>query len=151
MSTYTELEVGDRVRGQYDEHKYTGTVYSIEEDSVEVIRDNTGNKWSCKIRGNGEVAGAYNFDDGIHNLQLISSTEPQQEGGKGTIIMRLNTMMKKILDKDTKTLIKAGYLNGDLQLTETGRESLEALLVEEKKEALVKLAEETIEEQKSEK
>lgn len=83
-----------------------------------------------------------------YNWELISS--PEQNKGKG-IIKMLNQMMKKLLDKDTKTLIKADYMNGDLLLTTKGKESLEAILFEANKIELVKQAEETIVEEKENK
>ena len=41
--------------------------------------------------------------------ELVLSTP--EKGEKRTIKMKINTMMKKVLDKDIKTLIKANYLN----------------------------------------
>lgn len=64
--------------------------------------------------------------------------------------MNLSTLMKRVLDKDTKTLIKAGFLTKELVLTHSGKEALESLLVEQNKEALVKLAETAIEENEGE-
>lgn len=64
--------------------------------------------------------------------------------------MSLSTLMKRVLDKDTKTLIKAGFLTKELVLTHSGKEALESLLVEQNKEALVKLAETAIEENEGE-
>lgn len=81
-------------------------------------------------------------------LQLISSDEPNKQR---TIKMKLNSMMKKLLDEDTKKLIKASLINGDLELTEEGRDALQAIMFEEKKAELVKLAEEKIAEEKAEK
>ena len=57
-------------------------------------------------------------------------------------------MMKRILDKDTRTLVKAGMINGDLEFTEQGKNALESILLTEKKAELVKLAEEKINEDK---
>lgn len=70
---------------------------------------------------------------------------------KKTFMTKLNTMMKRILDPDIKKLIKGGLIDGDLQLTQEGRESLMAILFTEKKAELVKIAEENIKEAKEEK
>ena len=53
-------------------------------------------------------------------------------------------MMKKLLDKDTQTLVKAGFINGDLDLTGAGQHALNTVLFIEKKAELVKLAEEVL-------
>jgi len=42
--------------------------------------------------------------------------------------MKLSQMMKKLLDGETKTLIKAGYINGDLDLTNEGMKALLTIL-----------------------
>lgn len=60
----------------------------------------------------------------------------------------VNTMMKKLLDGDTQKLIKAGYINGDLLLTEKGRQELEALQFQAHKAELVELAKAELEETK---
>jgi len=41
---------------------------------------------------------------------------------------KLSQMMKKLLDGETKTLIKAGYINGDLDLTNEGMRALLTIL-----------------------
>jgi hypothetical protein len=64
--------------------------------------------------------------------------------------MKLSALMKRILDKDTKTLIKAGFLDKNLELTKKGSDALEAILVEQNKEALVKLADVAIFEEEEE-
>lgn len=74
--------------------------------------------------------------------------QPEQKN-KG-IIMKLNSMMKRLLNADVKKLIKAGFMNGDLLLTEEGKNAIYALLVETHKKELVEIAKEIIEEQKEE-
>lgn len=54
--------------------------------------------------------------------------------------------MKKLLDKDTQTLVKAGYINGDLDLTPAGKLALYSILFEANKSALVEMAKEEIKE-----
>lgn len=62
--------------------------------------------------------------------------------------MNLNSMMKRLLDASTKKLIKAGYIDGDLMLTEKGKLALFTILFAANKEELVKLAEEDLKEEK---
>ncbi len=78
---------------------------------------------------------------------FITSNSPK----KPKLMTRLNNMMKRLLDKDTQTLVKAGYVNGDLQITGNGHEALTTLMFEANKAELVKLAEEEIAERKAEK
>lgn len=67
---------------------------------------------------------------------------------KTTTMKTLNTMMKKLLDKPTQTLVKADFINGDLELTEEGDAALMTLLFADKKDELVKMAEEKLKEEK---
>lgn len=68
-------------------------------------------------------------------------------GEKGTI-MKITNLVKKLLDKDTQTLVKAGLINGDLQLTDEGTTELLSILFIEKKDELVKIAQEKLDEEK---
>lgn len=64
------------------------------------------------------------------------------------VIHSVGSMMKRVLDKGLQTLVKAGYINGGLELTDKGRSALDSLLFETHKEALVKMAQEDIDEAK---
>ena len=85
----------------------------------------------------------------------VSEFDIDREGGcrklgnydiisNNTIMNKLSIMMKKLLDKDTQTLVKAGFINGDLDLTGAGQSALNTVLFIEKKAELVKLAEEVL-------
>lgn len=78
--------------------------------------------------------------------------EFDEAGTKGVINkpMKLNSMMRRLLNADIKKLIKAGLMNGDLLLTDEGRNALYALLVETHKKELVEIAQEIITEKKEE-
>ena len=60
---------------------------------------------------------------------------------------KLKPMTKRLLDKDTQTLCKAGYINGDLELTENGRNALNTILFTANKAELVKMAQEELDEE----
>jgi hypothetical protein len=62
--------------------------------------------------------------------------------------MRISKLAKKLLDKDTRTLIKAGFLDSELDLTARGSEALHIALYPTVKEELVKMAEEQLEDEK---
>ena len=101
-------------------------------------------------------------DGGIGNLEpstkkykyswVISLENPNEieiiNPKKNKIMNKLNVIAQKILSKDTRSLIKANYLNNELELTEEGKNNLIAILFEKNKEALIKLAEEKIKEEK---
>lgn len=67
------------------------------------------------------------------------------------IPVKLTPMIKRLLDSDSQTLYKAGYLNGDLELTEAGRNALQTIIFTQNKAELVKLAQEVLEEAKDKK
>ncbi len=69
---------------------------------------------------------------------------------KKTIMQKVSNMMKKILDKDTQALVKAGFINGNLDLTCDGVAALNAIIFSEKKAELVALANEKIAEAEKE-
>lgn len=61
----------------------------------------------------------------------------------------VGSMMKRLLDKDTQALVKAGYINGDLELTDKGKSALWAILFSANKDALVAEAKEVLEAEKA--
>lgn len=80
----------------------------------------------------------FTFDAQTFTNLSLNNTKPMN---------KLNSMMKRLLDADTQTLVKAGFINGDLELTNDGRNALWAIIFEQNKPALVaeataKLAEE---------
>lgn len=68
-----------------------------------------------------------------------------------SIMQKVSTMMRKLLDADTQVLVKAGYINGDLELTDEGVSALNTVLFTANKAALVALAQEKIDEEKANK
>ena len=135
-----ELRVGDRVRSRQPDFEYTGIITHIDSEDANVDRDGDDG-WSCKIVGN-RIATANGRWDGESYLEL------EKIINKKPIMQKLNVMMKKLLDADTQTLVKACYIDGDLELTEEGKDALLATVFDTNKAALValataKLAEET--------
>lgn len=83
----------------------------------------------------------------IKNTATISGTTYSYYFGKEeTEPMSLSTMMKKLLDADTQTLVKAGFLRSDLSLSDDGWSQLKAILFDANKAALVALAKEQLDE-----
>jgi hypothetical protein len=76
-------------------------------------------------------------------IELVSTSN-----NKTTMPKKLGAIAKRLLDGDTKTLVKAGYINGDLELTDEGTAALNAVIFEQNKAALVEAAKAEIEETK---
>lgn len=70
---------------------------------------------------------------------------------KKSLMNKLSIIAKKLLDADTATLVKAGYLDSELDLTEEGGEALDAILFAANKAALVEAANEKLAEEKTSK
>lgn len=86
----------------------------------------------------------YNPSPAVKSINQL----PTEQNNVGTKTMNsLNSMMKRILDKDAQTLYKAGYINGDLQLTEKGKNVLNSIIFEINKVELVKQAQEELDEE----
>ncbi len=75
-----------------------------------------------------------------------SEPKPMREAFK-----RLSANARKLLDKPIRILIRAGYINGDLDFTEEGLEALHSILLAEHKTKLVDFAKEELKEKKREK
>lgn len=75
--------------------------------------------------------------------------EPYQLISKERKPVKLTMMQKLLMAKDDQTLTKAGYINGDMELTELGEKSLLAILFAANKAELVKLAQADLDEEKN--
>jgi hypothetical protein len=63
--------------------------------------------------------------------------------------MKITNLTKKLLDGNTRKLIRAGFIDGELALTDEGVDELLGLFFIEKKDELVKIAEEKIADEKN--
>ena len=128
----SKFKVGDEIR-------VTGTRrnnHTSEKAMIDRFKPD-GDIW-FRREDNGSIENYCHPDD----CELIS---------KKTTMSKLNSMMKKILDKGIRTLVRADFINGDLQLTAEGLEALNTILFSERKDELVKLAQERIDELEAEK
>jgi len=57
---------------------------------------------------------------------------------------KLTTTLKRILSKNLQAQYKAGFRNGDIELTEQGKQELLEILAQEKEEELTKIAKEVL-------
>lgn len=110
------------------------------EDAEEFLRTKEG---ACTITTDNSTYPYPMF--GSWGTIYASSGENKHKKSK---IMKLNNYMKKVLSKELRTLIQAGFVNGDLELTTEGKDAIWAELLDEKKTVMVKLAEEKLKEEK---
>lgn len=123
------FRVANHVKGNEDvEGKCATVMWAGKEGHYNILYD-----------GDTETGGWYDEGD----MELISDR-------KG-IMQTLSAMAKRLLDKDTKTLIKAGYLSTDLSITEKGIKHINAFLFDKFKSDIVKVAEEVIAEEEKDK
>ena len=94
-----------------------------------------------------EFINEYNINN---NNNQIPDEKPNKQGLK-TMLRKLSTMLELQLDKESKALYKAGFINGDLELTQEGKEVNEAINFSKNKTELVKAAEEKIKEEEKSK
>lgn len=119
------------------------------------------------VAPNGETAARRNYNHGrearvidITEMLTFPVTVVYDDGSTGsgqfcdykkinkkTTMEKLGVMMKKLLDADTQTLVKAGYINGDLDLTNEGKEMLWTMVFDANKTALVAAAQAKIDEE----
>ena len=107
------------------------------------MEENSGNDYGLSKRD-------YPFRYYFHqsgNTHISKKVDELQNVIKITNTMKITNIVKKILDVDTRTLVKAGFINGDLALTDEGVSELLGLLFLEKKAELVKIAQEKLDEE----
>lgn len=85
----------------------------------------------------------FNYAGSI-KLELIKKST------KKTFMNKVSIMMKKLLDADTQTLVKAGFINGDLELTCEGAKNLQTIMFMANKAEMVTVAEALIAEAEAE-
>lgn len=64
----------------------------------------------------------------------------KKTGTKTSFMKKITTLFKKLVDADTAVLVKAGYLNNELELTREGEEELMTICFIANKTALVDAA-----------
>lgn len=68
-----------------------------------------------------------------------------------SLMSTLSSFLRRIVDADVKKLVKADFLDSELEITPAGQRAVLAILVEKFKPELVKEAETLLEEQKESK
>lgn len=119
------------------------------------VRVSEKDAW-CSGNGNGTIsqvdasskANKYKvcYDDGQGSFWVSDENVSLLNNAK-TIMQKVTSMFKVLVDKDTQILKKAGFINGDLELTSEGQSALNAVLFNANKAELVKLAQEVLDEE----
>lgn len=125
-------------------------------DKVKIIRSSmTGSKYEEHI---GQVCVVHTvLNESAEYPYLLEGNEHHWQDREleliktKTFMTRVSIMMKKLLDGDTQTLVKAGFINGDLELTDEGSKALLAVVFTNLKAELVKIAQEQIDEEEKDK
>jgi hypothetical protein len=74
-----------------------------------------------------------------HNLDTFKETfiNPSKEESKAkTMLQKLSTTLRRVLSPKMRDIYRAGFVNGDLELTPEGVKALNAILLQEHEEAL---------------
>lgn len=150
----SKFKVGDRVR--VVKHRKGKVYFSKVGDTGTIIKSNPLGLFETKIEHDkNRCWESFMFDD----LELIEHCVPvdymtltgiyttNYEPIKKPLMKTVSNMMKKLLDKNTQTLVKAGYINGDLELTSEGTRALMELLFTQNTDALVASAQAKIDEE----
>ena len=111
---------------------------------------------SCSGTVKGEIYTVEGYSGGERIVNCICNNSTYWEiieevKTKKTFMSKVSTMMKKLLDADTQTLVKANYIDGDLMLTPEGTTALLAELFTSNKAALVTSAQAKLDEEKADK
>jgi hypothetical protein len=112
---------------------------------------------SGSTTSNATVGYGYNTAGLASTLSSYTYHPTPQHYGLGNLIItkaekkdmnNLSALAKRILNADTRALVKAGILDRELRLTSEGREILDALAVKANMKELVAAADEILEERK---
>ncbi len=149
-----QFTVGDKVRRIRDCHMGMkvgdiATITKIGGTNNIVLREFGGthdgknfekinNPCAAPVTSCSDFADAYNYS----YQNLVNYYTSNLQPIKKPFMKKLGNMMKKLLSSDTQELVKAGYINGDLDLTSEGKEALWSILFSLNQPALVDMAKE---------
>lgn len=143
---WEDLQVGDFIKKYNDQGRGQKILAKCGEVIILSYCESTTDHWEnvCQNISKNEFLKEINHK---WCLGKTNNTKPRIIKGDNEITnMKITNLVKKILDKDTRTLVKAGFINGDLALTDEGVSELLGILFLEKKEELLKVANEKIDE-----
>ncbi len=117
--------------------------------------ETSGSDWKNATIINKKEDGVLNYDNLSRVTESLSNQSPNYwhlpETGfstsiklKKSLMSKITTMFKKLLDSDTQSLVEAGLIMENLELSDEGENQLQAILFEQNKAALVAIAKEKL-------
>jgi hypothetical protein len=140
--TFTERSIGvpDKTTGEFYTQDYNSQGFYTQDynSQSDVINGVPKSIW--------EVGGFY-----VEEYATPMGKNPfyqhyDSQNNKKNNMNQLTSMLKRLLDKNAQKLYKVGFINGDLELTESGKRELWGIIFDTYKKELVEKAEEIIKE-----
>jgi hypothetical protein len=134
-------KVGDRFKTDYSPKRFKGSILEI----IEVL-DGYEYPYRVKVVKKGEGYESVGYtgswkDSGGNDMIIIKN--------KKTLMTTVTNMMKKFLDADTQLLVKAGFIDSELEITAYGQRALDEIIFDQNKVALVESAKISIAEEEA--
>ena len=129
MDAPSGLKKGDPIYAQVGD-RYIHTVYDGFRDGTHFVEARTSD-------GNPEIMYGYRALTIAKRVTKIITFSKNN-------MSKISILLTRLLSKDIQTLIKAGFLTERLDLTDEGTQALLVLMLDEKREQLVKIAEERL-------
>lgn len=135
-----KFEVGDQVYILWNKTGYPDYPFDLGCKSCGVV---------VSIFSDGDYITVSGFkeDDPNYSLEFYRYQLIHYKNTKKSIMQKISNYAKSILDADTKSLIKAGFLTTDLELTYEGKAELESIILQANKAGLVASANEKMAEE----
>ncbi len=116
------------------------------EDKIRWVKNNNGSKDFIGQEGTitGVTTGTYCYKV---SFSIANFAENELELINQKIMNQVKAMFKRLTDAGAQTLYKAGYINGDLELTDKGTRALNAINFDANKPALVAEAQAELDEE----
>lgn len=168
-----KFNVGDRVESRQPGFEYTGSIDRFEarpsgNKYAYIKRDDRPHRdWQCKVLKSGDITTASGFWDGTSTLRHASDPTPFEyyfspfldyaglewsgesyPSTNQSFMSKVSSAFKRFLSPELQTQTKAGFRNGDLMLTEKGKNELLELLAVEKAIELTAAAQEALDDEK---
>lgn len=137
-----KFQKGDRV-------EYIGRVHV--EEVIGIVVNIPKNRFSAYTieADNGEI---YHFqEDYLKMTYDVDRSANRGVARQRNIMNTLTILAKKVIDADLRSMIKIGWLDNSLQLTQDGEDAVLAHYLSENKAAFGKMAEEALKERKKDK
>ena len=153
-----KIKVGDWVRtngsdGQTTKNFFEGEIVEINDEDFYVWQDFKNGDMGRLSPERYKYSWDIKFNNDEAEIEILKKF--RESSLKSNLLneksMGLAKIAKRIFDPDTKKLVKADLLTSELDLTSEGKDELLAILFDDKKAELIKVAEEIIKERQENK